>query len=308
MKKLFLILVLCLVCSSSAFSEKKNWICSKVDKNISKCETQKLGPFKIKATFVGETIGNLPSGNGKLSFEIDGEKIGDYKKGFFVLESDNLNLHTGEIHLDNNIYFLKNKEYYKTQYYNGDVFEGIYYLDTINPKDGTFKVNNGDIYKGSFTTDGNYLNGTYFFKDGKKIKYKNSKEIKSNNQILLILVLIPLIFFITYKLISGNKINNSSRKIINSSKVFLWEKGFRSRGDYSLVIIMTIILGPGTLILISWISKKLLGIYGISEFIDSIFNVDYFIVFIYLILSTLASILWWGYIIIEKVFSKKTDN
>ena len=82
-------------------------------------------------------------------------------------------------------------------------------------------------------------------------------------------------------------------------------KRFRSRGDYSIVIIMTIILGPGTLILISWISKKLLGIYEISEFIDSIFNVDYFIVFIYLILSTLASILWWGYIIIEKVFLKK---
>ena len=63
--------------------------------------------------------------------------------------------------------------------------------------------------------------------------------------------------------------------------------------------------GPGTLILISLISEKLLGIYGISKFVDSIFNLDFFIVYIYLILSTLASILWWGFIILEKFTSKK---
>ena len=86
------------------------------------------------------------------------------------------------------------------------------------------------------------------------------------------------------------------------------EKGFKSRGDYSIVIILIIVLVSGTLILISWISEKLLGIYGISKFVDSIFNIDFFIVYIYLILSTLTSILWWGYIILDKFPQKKIDD
>lgn len=95
-------------------------------------------------------------------------------------------------------------------------------------------------------------------------------------------------------------------KIKSSSKIYLKEKGFEGkRSDYSLLIIMTIILGPGTLILLSWLSKKLLGIYGISNFVNSIFNVDFFIFYIYLVLSTLASIIWWGYIIIEKLSKTK---
>ena len=308
MKKLLAIIVLGLLLSESVFAEKRIWACNKIDKNISECKSDRIyGAFKIKEIFVGETRNNLPSGNGKISFEVNGERVDDYGEGFFVLDDDNyLILHTGERHVDNNIYFKKNKKIYRTKYYNGEVFEGIYF-DTGDPKNGTFKANNGDIYKGSFTINGNYLNGTYFFKNGKKIEYKNSKEIKSNNLILFILILIPVIFLISYKLIKSNKISNSSRKIINSSKMYLREKGFRNRGDYSTIIIMTIMLGPGTLILISWISKKLFGIYGISKLIDTIFNVDFFIVFIYLLLSTLASILWWGYIILEKVFSKKTD-
>ena len=86
------------------------------------------------------------------------------------------------------------------------------------------------------------------------------------------------------------------------------EKGFKSRGDYSIFIILIIVLVSGTLILISWISEKLLGIYGISKFVDSIFNIDFFIVYIYLILSTLTSILWWSYIILDKFPQKKIDD
>ena len=109
-------------------------------------------------------------------------------------------------------------------------------------------------------------------------------------------------------MIKGNKINSNLSKITDSSKIYLKEKGFKTRGDFSIVIILIIVLGPGTLILISWLSKKLLGIYAISEFVDSIFNIDFFIVFIYLLLSTMASILWWGYLILEKLFSKKHND
>ena len=307
MKKLLGILVLGLLLSGNAYADERNWICNKIDKNISECKSERItGDFKIKEIFVGETSDNLPSGNGKISFEVNGERVDDYAKGFFVLDKDNyLILHTGEQHVDNNIYFKKNEKLYKTQYFNGEVFEGTYYLKTINPKKGIFKSNKGDRYNGTFTKDGKYLNGTYYFKDGKNIKYRNSEKIKTIQKTQYILFLIPFIFFIIYKLIKGNKINNPLGKIKNSFKLYLKEKGFKSRGDYSIVIILIIVLGPGTLILISLISEKLLGIYGISKFVDSIFNLDFFIVYIYLILSTLASILWWGFIILEKFSSKK---
>jgi len=307
MKKLLSILVLGLLLSGNAYADERNWICNKIDKNISECKSERItGDFKIKEIFVGETSDNLPSGNGKISFEVNGERVDDYAKGFFVLDKDNyLILHTGEQHVDNNIYFKKNEKLYKTRYFNGEVFEGTYYLKTINPKKGIFKSNKGDRYNGTFTKDGKYLNGTYYFKDGKNIKYRNSEKIKTIQKTQYILFLIPFIFFIIYKLIKGNKINNPLGKIKNSFKLYLKEKGFKSRGDYSIVIILIIVLGPGTLILISLISEKLLGIYGISKFVDSIFNLDFFIVYIYLILSTLASILWWGFIILEKFTSKK---
>jgi len=307
MKKLLGILVLGLLLSGNAYADERNWICNKIDKNISECKSERItGDFKIKEIFVGETSDNLPSGNGKISFEVNGERVDDYAKGFFVLDKDNyLILHTGEQHVDNNIYFKKNEKLYKTRYFNGEVFEGTYYLKTINPKKGIFKSNKGDRYNGTFTKDGKYLNGTYYFKDGKNIKYRNSEKIKTIQKTQYILFLIPFIFFIIYKLIKGNKINNPLGKIKNSFKLYLKEKGFKSRGDYSIVIILIIVLGPGTLILISLISEKLLGIYGISKFVDSIFNLDFFIVYIYLILSTLASILWWGFIILEKFTSKK---
>ena len=307
MKKLLGIVVLGLLLSGNAYADERNWICNKIDKNISECKSERItGDFKIKEIFVGETSDNLPSGNGKISFEVNGERVDDYAKGFFVLDKDNyLILHTGEQHVDNNIYFKKNEKLYKTRYFNGEVFEGTYYLKTINPKKGIFKSNKGDRYNGTFTKDGKYLNGTYYFKDGKNIKYRNSEKIKTIQKTQYILFLIPFIFFIIYKLIKGNKINNPLGKIKNSFKLYLKEKGFKSRGDYSIVIILIIVLGPGTLILISLISEKLLGIYGISKFVDSIFNLDFFIVYIYLILSTLASILWWGFIILEKFTSKK---
>jgi len=307
MKKLLGIVVLGLLLSGNAYADERNWICNKIDKNISECKSERIsGDFKIKEIFVGETSDNLPSGNGKISFEVNGERVDDYAKGFFVLDKDNyLILHTGEQHVDNNIYFKKNEKLYKTRYFNGEVFEGTYYLKTINPKKGIFKSNKGDRYNGTFTKDGKYLNGTYYFKDGKNIKYRNSEKIKTIQKTQYILFLIPFIFFIIYKLIKGNKINNPLGKIKNSFKLYLKEKGFKSRGDYSIVIILIIVLGPGTLILISLISEKLLGIYGISKFVDSIFNLDFFIVYIYLILSTLASILWWGFIILEKFSSKK---
>jgi len=307
MKKILGIIVLGLLLSGNAYADERNWICNKIDKNISECKSERIsGDFKIKEIFVGETSDNLPSGNGKISFEVNGERVDDYAKGFFVLDKDNyLILHTGEQHVDNNIYFKKNEKLYKTRYFNGEVFEGTYYLKTINPKKGIFKSNKGDRYNGTFTKDGKYLNGTYYFKDGKNIKYRNSEKIKTIQKTQYILFLIPFIFFIIYKLIKGNKINNPLGKIKNSFKLYLKEKGFKSRGDYSIVIILIIVLGPGTLILISLISEKLLGIYGISKFVDSIFNLDFFIVYIYLILSTLASILWWGFIILEKFSSKK---
>ena len=310
MKKILLTILFVIILSGQTFADKRNWVCDKIGNNTSKCISDRIsGNFKIKEIYVGETTNNLPSGNGKITFEINGEKIDDYAKGFFVLDNnDYLVLDTGEQYVDNNIYFKKNLKLYKTQYFNGEIFEGTYYEKTSYPKKGTFKANNGDVYKGTFTKDGKYLSGTNYFKDGKKIKYKNSEKIKSFEKTNYILFIIPLILFIVYKLIKGNKINSNLSKITDSSKIYLKEKGFKTRGDFSIVIILIIVLGPGTLILISWLSKKLLGIYAISEFVDSIFNIDFFIVFIYLLLSTMASILWWGYLILEKLFSKKHND
>ena len=208
MKKLIGMVVLGLLLSGSAYADKRSWICNKIDKNISECKSNRIsGSFKIKEIFVGETSNSLPSGNGKISFEVNGERVDDYAKGFFVLDKDNyLILHTGEQHVDNNIYFKKNKKLYKTQYYNGEVFEGTYYLKTINPKKGIFKSNKGDRYNGTFTKDGQYLNGIYHFKDGRKIKYKNSKttlktkENKTNLYLTTYLSIITLvIIFILFR-------------------------------------------------------------------------------------------------------------
>ena len=298
-------MVLGLFWSVNAYADKRNWICKKIDKNLSECQSDRVSStFKVKEIFVGKTNNNLPSGNGKISFEINGEKIDDYGEGIFILDNNNnLILFTGKQFVDKNTFYKENNKHYKTLYNNGDVFEGSYYDSGVIPMKGKFTFNNGDEYKGTITKDEKYLNGIYYFKDGTKIKYKNSNQIKTIEKTQYILFLVPFVFFIIYKLIKSNKINNSLGKILNSSKLYLKEKGFKSRVDYNFLIILIVVLGPGTLILISWISD-FLGIYGIAKFVNSIFNIDFFIVYIYLILSTLASLLWWGFIILEKLFQK----
>ncbi|MDA8670762.1 hypothetical protein N9L67_00870 [Candidatus Pelagibacter bacterium] len=297
MKKLLGIVVLGLLLSGSAYAEKRSWICNKIDKNISECNSNRISDsFKIKEIFVGETSNSLPSGNGKISFEVNGERVDDYAKGFFVLDKDNyLILHTGEQHVDNNIYYKKNKKLYKTQYYNGEVFEGTYYLKTINPKKGIFKSNKGDRYNGTFTKDGQYLNGIYHFKDGRKIKYKNSKttlktkEDKTNLYLTTYLSIITLvIIYILFRYFK--KINVKKSNIIKRIKADLYNFGLRSKGDYNALIVVIIILGPGVLTILSWILSKL-GSESLSNLLDIIFMPTgklNFIVFIYVLLSTLA--------------------
>lgn len=297
MKKLLSIIVLGLLFGGSAYADKRSWICNKIDKNISECKSNRIsGSLKIKEIFVGETSNSLPSGNGKISFEVNGERVDDYAKGFFVLDKDDyLILHTGEQHVDNNIYFKKNKKLYKTQYYNGEVFEGTYYLKTINPKKGIFKSNKGDRYNGTFTKDGQYLNGIYHFKDGRKIKYKNSKttlktkEDKTNLYLTTYLSIITLvIIYILFRYFK--KINVKKSNIIKRIKDDLYNFGLRSKGDYNALIVVIIILGPGVLTILSWILSKL-GSESLSNLLDIIFMPTgklNFIVFIYVLLSTLA--------------------
>lgn len=298
MKKfLSFILVLGLFWVSEAYA-KLDWKCEKIDKKISKCSSNReKNGFKIKEIFVGETIENAPFGNGHLTFEINKEKIEDNAKGFFALNEQNkLVLVNGEYTVAKNTIYVKNKKKYKIVYYKGDFFEGDFFDDTPNPKKGKFITISGDKYIGTFTNSGKFLNGIYYFKNGKNIKYSDSKEIEFDNKIIYLVFLIPIIIFLFFKFLYKPSVT----KILG----ILNKLGFRKRGDFSLLIILIVILGPGTLILLSWASKNLLGVYIVSDFVDYLFNVKIFVIYIYLVLSTLASTLWWGFLILEKMFSK----
>lgn len=97
----------------------------------------------------------------------------------------------------------------------------------------------------------------------------------------------------------GNK-----RKKFNIIEQKLYDFGLR-KGDGPFLVTIIFILGPGTLIIISWIAKFLGGMNGLVSFINSILiGSDYFIVFLYYLLSTLAAILWWGFLLCEKIFNK----
>jgi len=104
------------------------------------------------------------------------------------------------------------------------------------------------------------------------------------------------------------RIKDTSKGKINSKK-YLDKFGLKDRGDFSVLAIFTIVLGPGTLVLISWALKPF-ETYGtrnfVSNFLDSIFgSPPIFIVFIYLVISTLCAMIWWGFLLIEKITSKK---
>lgn len=136
MNKVLLTFLFIIILNGETLADKRYWVCEKTGNKTSKCVSDRIsGNFKIKEIYVGETTNNLPSGNGKITFEINGEKIDDYAKGFFVLDNnDYLVLDTGEQYVDNNIYFKKNLKLYKTQYFNGEIFEGTYYEKTSYPK------------------------------------------------------------------------------------------------------------------------------------------------------------------------------
>ena len=98
------------------------------------------------------------------------------------------------------------------------------------------------------------------------------------------------------------------RKKFNIIEQKLYDFGLR-KGDGPFLVTIIFILGPGTLIIISWVAKFLDGLIGdmtgLLNFIDSILiGSDYFIVFLYYFLSTLAAILWWGFLLCEKIFNK----
>jgi len=74
--------------------------------------------------------------------------------------------------------------------------------------------------------------------------------------------------------------------------------GLKNKGDFSVLIIMFLAIGPGTLVLLSWV-LGIFDIHIISDLLDAIFV--NFILFVYLLISTLAAIIWWGFIIFEKL-------
>ena len=90
---------------------------------------------------------------------------------------------------------------------------------------------------------------------------------------------------------------------------YLEKFGLKNKSDFSLLAIFIIVLGPGTLVLISW-ALTVTETYGtrnfVSNFLDSIFgSPPIFIVSIYLIISTLCAIIWWGFFLIDNIWSKK---
>lgn len=139
--------------------------------------------------------------------------------------------------------------------------------------------------------------------------------------ILLILIVVGLLygFLIILKKIPTSYLNGMEKDFDNNfrkekeidkkklkkgeeiaEKKFL-EKYIKNKNDLPFWITAFIILTPGTLIIITWLTE-FMGIYQIGRITNTILiGTDYFIIFLYYILSTLASILWWGYITIEKL-------
>jgi len=84
---------------------------------------------------------------------------------------------------------------------------------------------------------------------------------------------------------------------------YLDKFGLKDRGDFSVLTIFIVVIGPGTLVLLSWLFK-FFGSFVLSDIIDAIFGGG-FILFLYLLVSTLLAIIWWGFILIDKISSKK---
>ena len=90
------------------------------------------------------------------------------------------------------------------------------------------------------------------------------------------------------------------RKVINKF-------GLKDKGDFYVLIICLVVLGPGSLILLSWtlIPFETYGTNFVSNFLDIIFGKPpHFIIFIYIMISTLCAIIWWGMIILEALTKK----
>ena len=91
------------------------------------------------------------------------------------------------------------------------------------------------------------------------------------------------------------------RKVLNKF-------GLKDKGDFSVLIICLVVLGPGSLVLLSWALTPFES-YGtrnfVSNFLDIIFGrPPHFVIFIYLMISTLCAIIWWGMIILETLTKK----
>jgi hypothetical protein len=84
---------------------------------------------------------------------------------------------------------------------------------------------------------------------------------------------------------------------------YLDKFGLKERGDFSILTIFIVAIGPGSLVLLSWL-LKLFGILFLSDIIDAIFGGG-FILFLYLLVSTILAIFWWGFILIDQFGSKK---
>lgn len=189
--------------------------------------------------------------------------------------------------------YLKNNESIRWEDNKNSYFEGKFNKDNTF-KEGTYHVEDWGTFKGTYKKNQVY-NGKANHSDGRisvwingKGTYKNPKEDKTNLYLTIYLSIIALVIF--YTLFRYFKKNVKTSDIIKRIKYDLYNFGFRSKGDYYAMTLVVIILGPGALIILSWILTKL-GSETLSNLIDTIFNPTgelNLIVFLYLMISTLA--------------------
>ena len=160
-----------------------------------------LGKKKDKG-FGAELVGTLTHGNGniftgviKSVFDpvpikgkeetLSGPNKGDVFEGTFFINGEYHSPKKGK-------YIWAKKNNQKIDYFEG-TFKFI--NDKSYMENGSIFFLNGDSYNGSFKDDNFYFNGTYFYKNGKKVKYISGKPkiMQSNKEIFEIIFLVVFI-------------------------------------------------------------------------------------------------------------------
>ena len=220
MNKKFLILFFLLF---SFHAESNSWNCTKIQGDVYNCN-QKYSDGSI-VTYKGETKNELPYGNGILTFGQNAST--DKMVGDFGEKDGNVWLMNGQTFFkDGTITKRLNGKVTGIKHPNGTSFAGEFFNNgaykkgtftfikssqfdkftgSFNEngsyKDGIVYLKNGDRYKGTFKNN-NYLNGNFYYNNGKVIKISNGKIKKSltdNLNIYTIFLIIIIFIFIFYK-------------------------------------------------------------------------------------------------------------